>query len=75
MANPKCWKADGTRTPEYAQALIYQLEQWREGRPIHCDFSDECCPDFSCCRPEMLRPEEYRREYANEQIAKLRGIQ
>lgn len=37
-----------------------QLKLWREGDPQHNKDRDECCPDFSCCRPELLAPEEER---------------
>lgn len=38
-----------------------QLSEWVEGRPFHNTVDDECCPDFSCCRPELLAP-RYARE-------------
>ncbi len=34
-----------------------QLNQWLAGNPIH---AEQCCPDFSCCRPELLWPREER---------------
>ena len=37
-----------------------QLAAWVDGRPIHNDERDECCPDFSCCMPELLADEETR---------------
>jgi hypothetical protein len=74
-ANPKFWQADGRRTKEYTDSLILQLERWREGWSWHNTFSDECCPDFSCCRPDMLTPEAERRERANREIAALRPTQ
>lgn len=37
-----------------------QLEQWVKGNPIHNPDRDECCPDFSCCRPELLADEKTR---------------
>jgi hypothetical protein len=38
-----------------------QLAQWVKGKPIH---GAECCPDFSCCDPELLQPERVRLAYA-----------
>lgn len=38
-----------------------QLQQWLEGRPVHNQERDECCPDFSCCCPELLAPPEVRK--------------
>jgi|HubBroStandDraft_6_1064221.scaffolds.fasta_scaffold1274951_1 hypothetical protein len=37
-----------------------QLEQWVAGNPIH---AANCCPDFSCCRPELLASQVIRKAY------------
>jgi len=41
-----------------------QLEKWVEGKSWHMgDKEDEkstCCPDFSCCVPELQSPKEER---------------
>lgn len=42
-----------------------QLKSWLEGKPVHNKDRDECCPDFSCCRPHLLAPEHIRRMYCN----------
>jgi len=56
----------------YKDASDYQLQQWVIGKPWHNPWSPvsqsasqdrhdgECCPDFSCCVPEMIWA-EYRR--------------
>lgn len=31
-----------------------QLEEWVKGRPACPNTSGECCPDFSCCNPDLL---------------------
>lgn len=63
-----------TEFTSYAQAADHQLREWAEGRPWHnpwdpqtntmgdpADRRDgECCPDFSCCCPEMIWPREKR---------------
>lgn len=41
----------------------HQLAAWLEGAPEHNTEDDECCPDFSCCRPKLLAPEHERRAY------------
>jgi hypothetical protein len=47
-----------------------QLRQWVAGNPIHNDEhpagieGGECCPDFSCCNPELLAPKAIREEFA-----------
>lgn len=38
-----------------------QLELWVEGKSVHDDEQDWCCPDFSCCQPDFLAPEHERR--------------
>lgn len=54
MSEPnKFWK-NGKRTPEYRNALIAQIQAWMQGNPIHCEFSNECTPDFSCCVPSLM---------------------
>jgi len=44
-----------------------QLAKWVNGESIHRDGSDggECCPDFSCCRPDLLVPANERQLFAN----------
>ena len=39
-----------------------QLASWVEGNPIH--LPQHCCPDFSCCRPELLAPVAVRELFA-----------
>jgi len=31
-----------------------QLKHWLSGDSRHNTERDECCPDFSCCYPELL---------------------
>jgi hypothetical protein len=57
----------------YETATQHQLREWAEGRPWHNPWSPgattpfygdtregECCPDFSCCRPDMIWNRERR---------------
>lgn len=46
------------------ESIDYQLDQWVKGKPVHNPIRDECCPDFSCCRPDLLMPEETRKQFA-----------
>jgi len=60
----------------YQEAQDHQLSEWVKGRPWHNPFNcddtrhdgdtseGECCPDFSCCEPSMLAPEEARKAFA-----------
>ena len=60
VPDSKFWK-DGKRTQEYKDSLMRQTNLWIQGIPIHNTFSDECCPDFSCCRPEMFTTDDDKR--------------
>ena len=40
-----------------------QLERWVAGDPVHNDVRDECCPDFSCCQPDLLAPKDVRERF------------
>ena len=44
-----------------------QLERWVKGDSIHRSIKGikggECCPDFSCCKQELLAPERLRKEF------------
>lgn len=50
-----------------------QLKLWVEGKPVHRndvtigDFKlqgGECCPDFSCCMPNLLADEATRKAFS-----------
>lgn len=43
-----------------------QLQRWVDGQSTHWDrgeFGIECCPDFSCCKPEFMQPLEVRQAF------------
>ena len=40
-----------------------QVARWVAGESVHNAARDECCPDFSCCQPEMQWAEPRRREF------------
>ena len=57
----------------YDEAQRHQLQEWLAGRPWHNPWAPgaaqafpddrakgECCPDFSCCRPDMIWAEDRR---------------
>lgn len=44
------------------------LDAWVAGRSVH-DDEDLCCPDFSCCFPELLWPVEQRRAFKAAMLA------
>ena len=37
-----------------------QLMQWVAGVSIHNQERGECCPDFSCCQPQLLATQDER---------------
>ena len=42
-----------------------QLAAWLEGNSFHNNDRDECCPDFSCCDPELLADKKTRQAFVN----------
>ena len=44
----------------YRERCENQVVEWAKGNPIHNNVDDECCPDFSCCKPDLLQPEFVR---------------
>lgn len=43
--------------------IDYQLQEWVNGRCHHNKERDECCPDFSCCQPELLADQDVRIQF------------
>ena len=45
-----------------------QLAKWVAGESLHRDVDGikggECCPDFSCCKPDLLQPPDVRQAFA-----------
>lgn len=46
--------------------LEEQMKLWMEGQSMHLGERPGglCCPDFSCCKPDLQWPAEKRREFA-----------
>lgn len=40
-----------------------QLALWAAGESKCKNDRDECCPDFSCCVPQLQWPEEKRKKF------------
>ena len=49
----------------YRDRCNLQVKEWANGVSYHNDVEDECCPDFSCCKPELLAHEEIRKTFLN----------
>jgi hypothetical protein len=48
------------------QSCEEQLDRWVAGESLHSDhrgLGEECCPDFSCCKPHLLQPVEVRKAF------------
>ena len=48
-----------------AESRDLQLASWVEGVPLHDLKTQECCPDFSCCRAELLAERRTREAFRN----------
>lgn len=40
--------------------LDEQLDKWLNGEPLHNYEINKCCPDFSCCKPELIADKKTR---------------
>lgn len=55
----------------YYERAKAQMLYWAAGNSYHNNIDDECCPDFSCCVPELyerdekVRWERFRDEYGD----------
>jgi len=50
--------------------IEWQLELWLAGNSVHNKVRDECCPDFSCCNPELLAPQDVRAKFCKAYLEK-----
>ena len=55
----------------YRRRVRLQTKAWVEGRSVHNIIDDECCPDFSCCRPELFTADKEQRKQYAEKIGDL----
>ena len=42
-----------------------QIDAWVNGNSVDIEtkYGKQCCPDFSCCHPELLQPVEIRKAF------------
>jgi hypothetical protein len=65
--------ANNIHDPKYRERARIQALAWALGRVYHEPINDECCPDFSCCHPDLFCQDEgdrwmhYHREYGGRQ--------
>ena len=57
-------RCEWTWEPEGAPSGKEQIARWVAGESICPNKRHECCPDFSCCRPELGWPLEKRAKFA-----------
>lgn len=56
-------------TPYHFRNKVYNTF-WLLGFSIHNHIDNECCPDFSCCFPELQKPLHKRIRYCVNNIKK-----
>jgi len=47
--------------PGYQERVRSQTLSWAMGNPYHNNIDDECCPDFSCCEPDLFEKDQEKR--------------
>jgi hypothetical protein len=45
----------------YQERVRVQTLRWAMGDPYHNSVDNECCPDFSCCHPDMFEKDTLKR--------------
>lgn len=45
---------DTANMSDYSRRVWLQTKRWAMGFPQHDHKYNECCPDFSCCNPELF---------------------
>lgn len=50
-----------TSITRYQARSMNQLKDWVNCIPVHNAIDDECCPDFSCCIPELFERDRMKR--------------
>jgi hypothetical protein len=63
-----------TELTPYRRRCLAQTEAWVEGFPFHNREDNECCPDFSCCRPDMFTQEKEKRIAALHELQTRYGL-
>lgn len=53
----RTWVPEGAPTPEE------QLRRWAAGDSVCPNTKHECCPDFSCCKPNLGWPLDKRAKF------------
>ena len=46
----------------YHDRVLLQGLLWLDKEPYHNDIDEECCPDFSCCEPDLFEKNRSKRK-------------
>lgn len=58
----------------YQQRAYQQTVDWVNGKPLHNNVDNECCPDFSCCVPSLFETRRSIRIIQANRFAKEHGF-
>lgn len=58
----------------YQQRAYKQGIDWVNGKSIHNEVDNECCPDFSCCVPSLFEKKRSNRIFQLNKYAKEHGF-
>lgn len=47
------------------RTVPFEVTTYKDGIPTTSHELEECTPDFSCCKPELLAPVEIRESFIN----------
>ena len=59
--------------PEYLRRVRAQTLAWINGRPYHDPVTNECCPDFSCCKPSLFTKDAEQRQREGLEMLRREG--
>ena len=46
---------------QYRERARIQALNWAQGSSRHNEVDNECCPDFSCCNPDLFEADQAAR--------------
>ena len=49
------------KSQQYRERVRVQTLNWAMGNAVHNRVDDECCPDFSCCMPDLFEHDQAKR--------------
>lgn len=60
-----------TKKPLYKERAKSQCLSWAMGNVYHNNIDNECCPDFSCCVPELYKNVDERWAYYHDKFGAM----